>query len=75
MDPIATAHYGMFAATQQFARSADQIVQAGAGEPTDMAQAVVDMASAEAALKATPKSFAPPTTCSASFSTSAPSFR
>lgn len=47
MDPIATAQYGLFAAQQRFAQSAEQM--AGGG---DLAQAVVELAGAEQALKA-----------------------
>jgi flagellar hook protein FlgE len=50
MDPIATAQYGMFAAAQRFAQSAGEV--AGAVEPADMAQAVVELANAETAMKA-----------------------
>ena len=52
MDPIATAQYGMVAAAQRFSQSAAQVARAGGGEPVDLAQAVVEMANAQNALKA-----------------------
>ena len=52
MDPIATASYGMMAAQQQFARSAQSMAQLGSSEPTDIAKAVVELANAENAMKA-----------------------
>jgi flagellar hook protein FlgE len=50
MDPIVTAQYGLFAAQQRFAGAAG--VLARAGEPVDLAEAVVEMANAKTALTA-----------------------
>ncbi|MFC3079739.1 hypothetical protein ACFODL_16685 [Phenylobacterium terrae] len=52
MDPIATAQYGMMAATFRFDDAARRTVGSAGGEFGDLAQASVDMAEAKAALEA-----------------------
>ncbi|HEY9219888.1 MAG TPA: hypothetical protein VIO94_17710 [Phenylobacterium sp.] len=52
MDPIATAQYGMMAATQRFEQSAQRVAQAGGGGDVDLVEAAVEMAMAKTAVSA-----------------------
>ena len=52
MDPIATARYGLMAATQRFETSATQISNMRADEGADIGPAVVESVQAEHAFSA-----------------------
>ena len=52
MDPIATARYGLTAATRRFEASAVEIAKMGGDEPVDLAKETVEMVQAKAAFSA-----------------------
>ena len=52
MDPIATARYGLMAASQRFEASATQIVQGGATDAGDLAEGIIGLTQAKTAFKA-----------------------
>ncbi len=52
MDPIATARYGLMAASNQFEASATRIARLGADENVDLAREVVGMTQARQAYSA-----------------------
>jgi len=52
MDPIATARYGLMAASQRFEASATKIAQGGAGDAGDLAEGIVGLTEAKTAFKA-----------------------
>ena len=52
MDPIATARYGLMAASQRFEASATQIVQGGASDAGDLAEGIIGLTQAKTAFKA-----------------------
>lgn len=52
MDPIATARYGLMAASHRFEASATQIAQAGARDAGDLADGILGLTEAKTAFKA-----------------------
>lgn len=53
MDPIATAQYGMFAATRRFEASVVRVARMGIeGQNTDLAAEIVEQVTAKAAFSA-----------------------
>lgn len=52
MDPIATARYGLMAATQRFETAAVEISRMGGDEPVDVEGAMVDMIQSKTAFSA-----------------------
>ncbi len=52
MDPIATARYGLMAATQRFETAAVEVSRMGGDEPVDVEGAMVDMIQAKTAFSA-----------------------
>lgn len=52
MDPIATARYGLMAASQRFEASAVQIANLGTGDSVDLGEQVVEMTQAKTAFSA-----------------------
>ena len=52
MDPIATAHYGLMAASRSFQTSATRIAGLGADDGVDLGTEVVNMVQAKAAYSA-----------------------
>ena len=52
MDPIATARYGLTAATRRFEASAAEIASMGGDETVDVPKAMVEMVQAKAAFSA-----------------------
>lgn len=52
MDPIATARYGLMAATQRFEASAVEISKLGGDESVDLGKEMVEMVQAKAAFSA-----------------------
>jgi len=52
MDPIATARYGLMAATQRFETAAVEVSRMGGDEPVDVEGAMVDLIQAKTAFSA-----------------------
>jgi len=52
MDPIATARYGLMAATRRFETAAVEVSQMGGDEPVDVEGAMVDMIQSKHAFSA-----------------------
>jgi flagellar hook-associated protein FlgK len=52
MDPISTARYGMMAASQQLAASANRVAQMSGGDPGDYATEAVNQVEAKQAFTA-----------------------
>ena len=52
MDPIATARYGLLAASNRFDAAATKIAQGGAGDAGDLAEGLVGLTEAKTAFKA-----------------------
>jgi hypothetical protein len=52
MDPIATARYGLMAASRRFETAAVEVSRMGGDEPVDVEGAMVDMIQSKAAFSA-----------------------
>jgi hypothetical protein len=52
MDPIATARYGLMAASRRFETAAVEVSQMGGDKPVDVEGAMVDMIQSKAAFSA-----------------------
>jgi flagellar hook-associated protein FlgK len=52
MDPIATARYGLMAATRRFENAAQTVAQMGGDQPVDIEGATVDMIQSKHAFSA-----------------------